>query len=669
MPAAPDRRLRNAWQGALAGGGDPASSPLYVFGPFVALVVAAGTAEVTFGASIWLAVVTIAVVALLYRLVMRWVVDGSGGTGLSEEELGPWAAKTSAAITCIEYTLTFLVSIAALVTFVADRWSLDRRVLGLEQRTWLAIAVAGACAWLVNRGPRVVSYVFGPATAAVLVLLWIMMGATIEQRGWRPASFDTNAFSRDHLSTTLGGFVRILALMTGIEVFANLVASYVGPPVVRSRLAFTSLAIIMGSTALTMVIVGPAVLALADPSDADVSVFTQTMDALLPRPLALAGTGIGVLVLLSAAAASALGIQSLFLGLSVRHYAPAVLGRRNSVGVASGPVWLEAVAAAACFVWLGTDEATYLAVYAAGVFVLLSMTSWSAVLRVVRRHTGDDAPSRSSPSHGSGRPARSAALVGVSLAAAFTTLATIVVFVERFADGVWIYGILVPALAAAFGGVRRLRGEPGPNRERVGRLLAGWSTGALGMPIGITPAAIAVAEFDEMAARLRVGGAPNPTEVSVSVAVPVLHAARPIAAGGAWRLSVPLDGSELAERALDYAVGLADRVEIEIALVHVHESGDERRAVTYLDLIAIAVREHVAQVTVHVLSGDPASAILDHADAHDITLVVMTTHARSGYRRAVAGSVAREVVAAGRCAVLTLPAHVHSRDAPRSTQR
>lgn len=140
----PDRRLRNAWQGALAGGGDPASSPLYVFGPFLSLIVGAGVAKVTFGASIWLAVVTIAVVALLYRLVMRWVVDGSGGTGLSEEELGPWAAKTSAAITCIEYTLTFLVSISALVTFVADRVELDGDLLGVSLRTWLSIVTAVA---------------------------------------------------------------------------------------------------------------------------------------------------------------------------------------------------------------------------------------------------------------------------------------------------------------------------------------------------------------------------------------------------------------------------------------------------------------------------------------------------------------------------------------------
>ena len=79
--------LKNAFEGALAGGGDPATSPLYVFGPFLRLIVVAGVAQITFGASVWMVVVTVAVVSAMYRLVMQWITDGSGGSGLSEEEL------------------------------------------------------------------------------------------------------------------------------------------------------------------------------------------------------------------------------------------------------------------------------------------------------------------------------------------------------------------------------------------------------------------------------------------------------------------------------------------------------------------------------------------------------------------------------------------------------
>ena len=121
MAHKPTYKLSNSLEGALAGGGDPATSPLYVFGPFLKLIVVAGVAQVAFGTAIWLVVFTIVLVAAMYRLVMGWVTDGSGGSGLSEEEFGRWAVNINASITFIEYTLTFLVSMAAMVTFIADR--------------------------------------------------------------------------------------------------------------------------------------------------------------------------------------------------------------------------------------------------------------------------------------------------------------------------------------------------------------------------------------------------------------------------------------------------------------------------------------------------------------------------------------------------------------------
>ena len=133
-------KLSTPLEGALAGGGDPATSPLYVFGPFLKLIVVGGVASVTFGASIWLVVITIAMVSAMYRLVMGWVTDGSGGSGLSEEEFGGWAVKINASITFIEYTLTFLVSMAALVTFIADRFPMLNEFLwGFQYRTFVAI--------------------------------------------------------------------------------------------------------------------------------------------------------------------------------------------------------------------------------------------------------------------------------------------------------------------------------------------------------------------------------------------------------------------------------------------------------------------------------------------------------------------------------------------------
>jgi len=330
-------KLKTAVEGALAGGGDPATSPLYVFGPFLKLIVVAGVAEVTFGASVWMVILTIAVVSAMYRLVMRWVIDGSGGSGLSEEEFGGWAVKVNAAITFIEYTLTFLVSMSAMVTFIADRIPLlNNQFLWMQYRTVLAIALSILTGWLVNRGPKVAARAFGPATGGVLLLLWAMVFATVVELGFHLPKLDFQAFQSGFIGFTINGYARILAVMTGIEVFANLVAAYDGEPAQKSKKAFTSLLIIMGTTGITMLIVGPAIFQLSDPTNESVSVFTQTMDKLLPEPLPWLGTLIGVAVLMSASAASAQGLQNLALGLYERNYIPRYMGERNTFEVATG---------------------------------------------------------------------------------------------------------------------------------------------------------------------------------------------------------------------------------------------------------------------------------------------------------------------------------------------
>ena len=225
--------------------------------------------------------------------------------------------------------------------------------------------------------------------AGVLILLWAMIAATLWTRGFQIPDFNLAAFSGEYFHFTLAGYVRILAVMTGIEVFANLVAAYEGTDEVRARRAFNSLLIIMGTTAATMIIVGPAILEISDPTNLEVSVFTQTMDVLLPQPLPILGTIVGIAVLMSASAASAQGLQNLALGLKKRNYIPPNLGQQNQFDVADKPVWLEVAIVGIAFLFFGTNEETYLAIYAAGVFILLSMTGWAVTKRLIRQARED----------------------------------------------------------------------------------------------------------------------------------------------------------------------------------------------------------------------------------------------------------------------------------------
>ncbi len=604
MAATISRKLSNSFEGALAGGGDPATSPLYVFGPFLKLIIVAGVAQVTFGATVWLAVFTVIMVSAMYRQVMTWITDGSGGSGLSEEEFGSWAVKINAGITVIEYTLTFLVSMAALVTFIADRLPvLNESFAGVQYRSILAVALSILTAWVVNLGPKVSAKAFGPATAAILGLLWVMILATIYQRGFHLPDFNLQAFSlsdvnfvdngvateSSYLNLTLGGYARILALMTGIEIFANLVAAYEGKRAERSRKAFGSLIIIMGTTALTMLIVGPAIHDLANVHNEHVSVFTQTMDLLLPPWAAYLGTLIGIAVLLSASAAAAQGVQNLALGLRYRHYVPATIGQRNKHDVADLPVWIMTVVIIVCFIAFGTHEETYLALYAAGVFILLSMTGWAASKRLLRELKEKRTTSKTLQ------------LSGTVVASLLTTGATLIIFEERFFEGAWSYLLLVPVMYFAFDYFRKKLGPPPSVEDRLGSIIAEqrYLPDTLGTAGG------------NVAFR---------------------------------KVVVPLNGSSLAEQVLATSRSFARSFDADLEMIAVTP---EKRADDDLDEYLGMVRDLIVADGLSAKytrrRGDPATEIDRFASETEADLIIMTTRGKFG-DGVLTDSIAKRVI-------------------------
>jgi len=624
-------KLKNSFEGALAGGGDPATSPLYVFGPFLKLIVVAGVAEITFGASIWLVVLTIAVVSAMYRLVMMWVTDGSGGSGLSEEEFGSWAVKVNAAITFIEYTLTFLVSMAAMVTFIADRITiLNGKFLWFQYRTLVAIGLSVLIGWLVNRGPRVAARIFGPATAGVLLLLWTMVLASIIKYGLHLPSFNLQAFSMQYIHFTLGGYVRILAVMTGIEVFANLVAAYEGDAAEKSRKAFNSLLIIMGTTAITMLVVGPVIYKVSDPLNTDISVFTQTMDKLLPAPLPYLGTLVGIAVLMSASAASAQGLQNLALGLRERRYIPPVLGRRNQFDVADKPVWLEVGIVSICFLFFGTSEDTYLSIYAAGVFILLSMTGWAVTKRLIREMRTQFTLSKGF------------VIAGTIIAAALTTASTLIIFEERFFEGAWTYFVFIPFLYAFFAISRSRLGDPTPEMDYLGLLdaaqLAGFGFGQVPRKSILPPV---IRRQDK---QKEITWQPEPKEQSQwrSNKVQIGNAA------------VLLDGSEYAAQALPLAKAVANATGAKLTLVSAvknHSSTSEEQYEdlahqrnAYLQGVVAGLDMDPSDVEIIVRPGSIAKVTKEIVDSHGIDLVITSTRGKSGTKNWLTGGVTRKLV-------------------------
>jgi len=131
-----------------------------------------------------------------------------------------------------------------------------------------------------------------------------------------------------------------------------------------------------------------------------------------------------------------------------------------------------------------------------------------------------------------------------------------------------------------------------------------------------------------------------------------------------------LDGSSYSEAAFTQAVSLAKAcgsklflitvVDIKqeyVAYVPQLEDELERSAAENLEKAKKRAAEQGIDATV-ILSKEqkPYKAIVDAAKKHDVSLIVMGTHGRTGLTRLVMGSVAQGVVARAPCAVLVVPA-------------
>jgi len=558
------------------------------------------------------------------------VTDGSGGSGLSEEEFGPWAAKINAAITFVEYTLTFLVSMAAMVTFIADRVPVLNEILifNIQYRTLVAIALSVLTGWLVNRGPKMAARTFGPATAGVLALLWAMIIATIIKYGLHLPDFNLQAFSPEYIHYTLGGYVRILAVMTGIEVFANMVAAYDGTEAEKGKKAFNSLLIIMGTTGATMLVVGPVIKDLSNPLLEEVSVFTQTMDQLLPAPLPYLGTLVGIAVLMSASAAAAQGLQNLSLGLSERRYIPPILGKRNEYQVADKPVWIQVVLVALVFLLFGTNEETYLAIYAAGVFVLLSMTGWAVAKRLLRQVRENFNINTA------------LLIVGTIIAAVMTTGATGIIFVERFFEGAWTYLIFIPMLYVMFGYTRKQLGEPSAALDYLGRLdasnLAGFGFGQLKPASGVAAA--------------KPG---SPDELRWEPA-PIAESKWRHQSFNLDKVAVLLDGSDYAAQALPWVKLYCQRTGAQLTLLSsiktkLAEGSDEfekkfAERQSYLDKVQKELQDDGVNVDVAIRSGFIADATQMLVHEKHIDIVVTSTRGKSGELNWTSSGVSQKLI-------------------------
>ena len=144
------------------------------------------------------------------------------------------------------------------------------------------------------------------------------------------------------------------------------------------------------------------------------------------------------------------------------------------------------------------------------------------------------------------------------------------------------------------------------------------------------------------------------------------------------KILVPLDGSPLAERALEPALVIADAMQSDVTLLRVapgretlpqsispsgEDLGVERdiaaaqeraEAEAYLQRIYGTRANRHLFFDVVTTGGDIADAIVSYADERHVDLIVMSSHGRSGIGRWLHGSVAEKVLRGADCATLII---------------
>ena len=135
------------------------------------------------------------------------------------------------------------------------------------------------------------------------------------------------------------------------------------------------------------------------------------------------------------------------------------------------------------------------------------------------------------------------------------------------------------------------------------------------------------------------------------------------------KVTIPLDGSVLAEKALDHAIAIANAFPAKLTLLRVIGNAnssdgmrtdavdfarERRQAEIYLDKLSDQYRSSAVPIQTRVAEGVPADAITHYCTAHKPDLIVMTRHGAGNAVGFAVGGTAQMVIASTDCSVLLI---------------
>jgi nucleotide-binding universal stress UspA family protein len=133
----------------------------------------------------------------------------------------------------------------------------------------------------------------------------------------------------------------------------------------------------------------------------------------------------------------------------------------------------------------------------------------------------------------------------------------------------------------------------------------------------------------------------------------------------------PLDGSALAECVLPHVAAISAAEKSRVTLLYVLEPDrgpghaidmldwnlQKREAKAYLDAIAARLEKETASISTAILEGTPAESVIDYSRDHDVDLIALSSHGRSGLSGWNVSSVVQKIILRSYRSTLLVPAY------------
>ena len=430
-----EERLTNAEALAVLSS-DALSSVAYATEEILLVLIAAGSAALTWSLPISVAIIALlAVVILSYRQTIRAYPNGGGSYIVARENLGLYPGLVAGGSLMIDYILTVTVSVSA------GTAALTSAVPGLQRYTVELCLVFVFLLTLANlRGVRESGRLFMIPTYTFVVSVFLLIGLGLYQQATGQISQDApliEAKESINLFFILRAFSAGCTALTGVEAISDGVLAFKPPEWKNARLTLLYMGVILGFMFLGLTYLTNAYHIAPEEG--------QTVVSLLGRQIL--GNGpiyyllqvATLLILLLAANTSFADFPRLCYFLARDGYLPrqlAILGDR--LVYSNGIIFLSVSAAILIVIFRGQVNAV-IPLYAVGVFTSFTLSQAGMVRRWFDERT-------------SGWQA-SAVMNGLGAIATLVVLGVIVS--TKFQGGAWLVVVAIPLVVSIFLAIHR----------------------------------------------------------------------------------------------------------------------------------------------------------------------------------------------------------------------